>query len=289
MQRRPLSRRIIRAGFQLLGGRKRHWDEGFPSLDLWQPSGETPGAVLWKGRAIAPLLPFRALSLPADELAIVGSGPSLRDQRPEALPAGALLLNGALSLSDRCPAPRALVVEDERFVYGHGALIAAHLKPQMQIFASAAALRALCERHLKLVENREVFLLQNLRKPWRARRRDLPQDLVQCGTEAALTRDPDAGLVPAGTVAVSALQIALAGPSRQIALAGIDLGNAASPRFYEEGQSAPSGIARAEGRILAHFALANEIAQQNGRRLVCLSPVSSLLKLGIPYDPRLAR
>jgi hypothetical protein len=74
-----------------------------------------------------------------------------------------------------------------------------------------------------------------------------------------------------------------------LGLIGIDIANADQPRFYEKpGQVAQSGIAGAEDRILGYFALARDIAAQKQIRLINLSPISALAKIGLPYDDRFA-
>jgi hypothetical protein len=69
----------------------------------------------------------------------------------------------------------------------------------------------------------------------------------------------------------------------------IDISNAGEPRFYETSdETAFSGIAQAEDRILEHFILAKEIASERGVTFVNYSPVSALLKHGFGYDARFA-
>ncbi len=56
---------------------------------------------------------------------------------------------------------------------------------------------------------------------------------------------------------MSALQFALYCSPKTIGFLGIDISNAGEPRFYETSdETAFSGIARAEDRILEYFALA---------------------------------
>jgi hypothetical protein len=99
----------------------------------------------------------------------------------------------------------------------------------------------------------------------------------------ALSHDPDAGVVIFGTVALSAVQVALAAKPDRILLVGIDLTNAAAPRFYETAtKSAPSGIVAGLDRILGGFAIALRSAQAQNTTILCASPVSALLVLGIP-------
>jgi Kdo-III transferase WaaZ len=105
----------------------------------------------------------------------------------------------------------------------------------------------------------------------------------------ALSHDPDAGVVIFGTVALSAVQVALAAKPDRILLVGIDLTNAAAPRFYEAAtKSAPSGIVAGLDRILSGFALARDSARANDIMMTCASPVSALLDIEIAYDSQLS-
>ncbi len=93
-------------------------------------------------------------------------------------------------------------------------------------------------------------------------------------------------MVIAGTVAFSALQVALALGAGRVALAGVDLGGAEGPRFYEQaGDVAPSGLAAGQARILAHFRAALGLARSRGQRLETVTPGSALEGVGIPYVP----
>ncbi|MRX49879.1 glycosyl transferase [Paracoccus sp. S-4012] len=289
MSDRPLGRSLIRLGAMALGRSRAHRQDVWPHLAVDRVAGE----VRWHGRSLARLVRLAEIVPPgAPLLAVVGSGPSLAAQTPERLPPGsAILCNGAASLAGRV-APLAVAVEDERFVYRHAAMLAG-LDRGLPLLLSAAAMRAMAEHDASLLTGRPLALIDNLAKPVNAPRRRLDDPaldpiLRRAGT-AALSRDPDAGVVITGTVAFSAMQVALAAGPETILLAGIDLGNAASPRFYESpANMAESGLLKGLPRIIAGFALARDEARERGIRLSCASPVSTLLGLGIPYDSRLA-
>ncbi|SEM61307.1 hypothetical protein SAMN04488003_102109 [Loktanella fryxellensis] len=286
---RPFSRRMVRLAALLAGPSRAHRQDLWPYLAIARDSGE----VRWRGKPLLTLVPPSAL-MPqqAGQLAIVGSGPSLAAQHPERLPPRtAILVNGAASLSDQV-SPLAVAVEDERFVFRHIAMLA-RLPSTLPWMLSPAALRAVAERDPNLLRRRAVALIDNLAKPVNAPRRRLDDrvlDGVLCRDgQAALSRDPDRGVVIVGTVAFSALQIALAARPHHILLAGIDLTNAATPRFYETaGDTASSGIIAGLDRILAGFALARDVARNADMGLRCASPVSALLDLGIPFDDSLS-
>lgn len=286
MSDRPFARKLIKLAARLTGPATAHRQDLWPGLAI----DRTTGIVRWRGNVLLTLTPFSGI-VPqnADSLAVVGSGPSLSGQRPELLPDGtAILLNGAATLADRVT-PLAIAVEDERFVFRHFAMIAA-LPPSIPLFLSPAAMRAIAERGVDVLRNRPVALIENLAKPLGGRKRALTDAsldpyLLRGADGAALSIAPDHGVVIAGTVALSALQICLNADPRQIIIAGVDLTNAnAAPRFYEDiSDRAPSGIVTGLDRIMAVFALAKVRAASQKIELVCASPTSALRNIGIPY------
>jgi hypothetical protein len=195
----------------------------------------------------------------------------MREVDPHVLPGFPILLNGALSLG----LPGALAVEDERFVWRHLPMLEQRLAPEMPRLFSPAVIRVLAARAPRLLAEGPVVLMENLgKRAGEVRRRDLPP----------VSETPEDGVVVAGTVAFSALQVALGTSARRIVFAGVDLTNANQPRFYEAaGSSAPSGLSAGLDRILAHFAAAAEVAASRGVALETMTPGSALTRVGIPY------
>ena len=288
---RPLIRRLIKLGATLTGPARAHRQDIWPGLGIDRETGQ----VTWRGQPLLRLATFRALvpqGLPL--IAVVGSGPSLARQHPERLPDGsAILLNGAASLVGRVR-PLAVMVEDERFVFRHMAMLAA-LPRELPLMLSPAAMRAMAERDADLLRDRPVALVDNLLKPVNAPRRRLSDPQLDAvllrgdPPDAALSLDPDTGVVIFGTVAMSAVQVALAARPDKVLLAGIDLRNAATtPRFYETAQDrAPSGIVAGLDRSLSGFALAHAVARDRGIAFTCASPASALRDIGLPFDAML--
>ena len=279
---RPLIRRLIKLGATLTGPARAHRQDIWPGLDIDRATGQ----VTWRSRPLLRLSSFRQLvpqGLPL--IAIIGSGPSLTSQHPERLPVRtSILLNGAASLAERVQ-PLAVMVEDERFVFRHMAMLAG-LPREVPLMLSPAAMRAMAERTPDLLRDRAVALVENLLKPLGGVRRTINDpslsDILTREADQALSIDPDRGVVIHGTVALSAVQVALHARPKRIVLAGIDLGNAGAPRFYETtDDSAPSGLLAGQARILGGFALARDMARAQDTELLCASPVSRLLAIGI--------
>jgi hypothetical protein len=295
MSDRPWHRSLIKTGTRLmLGSARAHFQDAFPGLRIVRPTAAVAGAVIYRGKRVATLSSADVLRAKAgDHLAIVGSGPSIaQNDLSELPPRSGILLNGAISLwGGPIETPFAVAVEDERFVWRHFDLLKQRVGGGTPCLFSVEVLRAICEIDPAFLADRTIILIDDIRKPYGIRRRRF--DAIQAfdfvrrdaASNAGLSFDPDRGLFRGGSVAVSALQFALFCAPKTIGLFGIDISNAHQPRFYEtKGTSAASGIAEAEARIVAHFALAKAVAAERGIDLVNHSPVSALVGAGFGYD-----
>ncbi len=281
--------------FELLGGRRSHAQDWWPSLQLNSATEGQPGEIVYKGKRVAPLLTLDALGRGQAELTIVGSGPSIAGQDFSAIPdSSALLLNGAIHLlSDRLRSCHAVLVEDERFVWRHFAGMEKLVPPQTCCLFSTGTIRAICEIDPGWLSTQRVIHLDFLQKPYRKPQPTLQEletlPFLRWLDSSALSLAPRLGLFAGGSVATTAIQIALDCKPGSIGLAGLDLANASEPRFYETNQNAAnSGISQAEQRILKAFAIARQECDERGIALLNYSPVSSLSTIGVPYDDRLS-
>ena len=294
---RPWSRHLIRTGIRLMFGRRRaHMQDWFPGLSIRAEGGKP--TLFFRGCLVAALQQTEALATRAGrDMHIVGSGPSIRHMDMTRLPPrSAILLNGAIALMGTDVAePLAIAIEDERFVFRHFSGLMQAVSPGSLCLLSVSVMRAICERDPSWLAGKTIVPIDNILKPYGAPRRSFAdfsgEDFVALdGTRAGISLDPDRGVFPSGSVAVSALQFALACKPGRIGFAGIDISNAAEPRFYEDGKtSAFSGVAGAERRILDHIALAIQVGRAKGIQFLNFSPVSALAKLGLTYDAYLAR
>ncbi len=295
---RPLRRRVWKLAATLAYGRRRaHAYDWAPSLRI-EPAPYGPErTILFRHRPSGTLLPPSALSdLAGSDITIVGSGPSVRDADLGALAdRSTLLLNGAIALvPERIPRPLAVAVEDERFVYRHFQTFIAGLDRSILCLLSVAVIRAILEHDPDWLIERPVTLIDNLLKPYGENRRDLsavsrmPAMTVDMPSRSGVSLDPALGVFQGGSVAVSALQFALFCRPRIVGFIGIDIANAAQPRFYEApGERVFSGVSEAEGRILAHIRLAKTVGEARGSTFVNYAPTSALQKIGIPFSDRL--
>jgi hypothetical protein len=291
---RPLIRQIIKVGTRLLLGSSRaHFQDSFPALALELEA--TPPKISYRGTTVGSLQSSLILGRGQAAAYLVGSGPSINDCDMRLVePGSAILLNGAIQLTQtQIPQPLAIAVEDERFVWRHFDMMRGRIGEGAICLFSVQVLRALCERDPQWLSDKRIVLIDNLSKPYKRRRRTMADvaalDFVLSDQahDAAISLEPDRGVVQGGSVAISALQFLLACKPQLIGLFGIDIRNASEPRFYEtKGASAFSGIAGAEKRILRYFDIAKARCEKQDTRLECYSRRSALLDLGIRYSDR---
>jgi hypothetical protein len=297
---RPMRRTFWKLAAKLAYGRRRaHAQDWAPSLRIEPARFGLEKALVFQGEAAGILQPPGLLAdIAGSDITIVGSGPSVRDADLSSLaPRSTLLLNGAIALvPERIATPLAVVIEDERFVYAHFQRFLAALDRAIPCLLSVAAIRAILEQDRGWLSERTVILVDNLLKPYGENRRDLraveryPAVAVDHAGRAGISLDPAIGVFQGGSVAISALQFALFCRPKIIGFIGIDITNAAQPRFYEDqGKRAFSGVAEAEGRILAHVRLAKSVGEGRGTIFVNYSPVSALQKCGIVFSNRLVQ
>lgn len=293
---RPWRRELVKLACRFfLGSKRAHYHSWLPSLAITGRSESDAGRVTFRGREVLRLAFSDALARRAGErIVIIGSGPSVAGRDFSLLPSSsAICLNGAISLiGSRIAEPLAVAIEDERFVWRHMDMIRNHLGRETLCLMSPGAIRALLEIDGNWFSGRTVVLIDDIRKPYDLPRRQddelsrLPFVTLDTANRAGFSAAPDLGVFQGGSVAISALQFALATGAREIGFIGVDISNADSPRFYEaDGRMAFSGIAGAEARIIAHVALARDAAEARGVKLVNHSEVSALKSIGLPYRP----
>ncbi|MCB5201380.1 glycosyl transferase [Neorhizobium sp. T786] len=298
---RPLRRSLIKIlGTVFLGKSKAHAQNAWPGLVLNAPVEPVrAGGITYRGRAVGSLLhPLELKKEAGEEIVIVGSGPSINDNNPAAAgPRTAILLNGAVNLiGSEIQEPLAVAIEDERFVWRHFALMREKITGGMICLLSVGVIRAICENDPNWLADKRVMLIDDIRKPYRGPRRKTSEltemDFVRLSGDGSsgFSGDPARGVFQGGSVATSALQFAIFCAPRRIGFFGFDISNADTPRFYERaGETAKSGVARAQDRILGHVAIAKSVCEERGIELLNFSAVSALRDCGLPYDARYAR
>ncbi|BCJ91163.1 glycosyl transferase [Terrihabitans soli] len=294
---RPLRRRAIKIAALALGPRWSHTHNWTPFLELRKADGREPGTIVYRGRKVGRFIPADRLKDKAGAAAIqiIGSGPSVLMMDLSAIaPGSAILLNGALELiGSQIERPLAVIIEDERFIWRHFAKFRAKVPPGVPCILSVGVIRAICEIDAAWFTEREIVLIDDIRKPYHAPKPKLGD--LKTRSHVAMSHDgdagislaPDLGVFQGGSVVISALQFAIHCRPKSIGLIGIDISNANEPRFYEgNGSRAPSGLKRAEGRILSHLLLGRTICASNEIELLNHSPTSVLNRHDFAYDNR---
>jgi hypothetical protein len=283
--------------FSLFRGRRyAHEQDWWPDLLLIRPANSRPGEAIYKNTVIIRLAGIEDLPKTPAEITIIGSGPSVSPQDFSSLPPrSAILLNGAIHLLDgRLNDPLAVVVEDERFIWRHFSSMAEFVLPETYCLFSTSVLRAICEIDPLWLSPRKIIHIDFLQKPYGQPRRSSEElktlpFLRWSDRSNAISLMPQQGIYAGGSVVVSALQIALYLQPRKLGFAGIDLSNANEPRFYEnQAETAKSRISAVEDKILDICALALDECRRRAINMVNYSPISSLSKIGVPYDGRLS-
>lgn len=301
LSERPLRRTAIKLLASLfLGKANAHAQNWWPGLALKVPKVPMEsGQVLYRGERVAQLLHASALKADSGpQIFIIGSGPSVTENDISAIDSKtAILLNGAISLLGKeVQEALAVAIEDERFVWRHFDLMRSKIAAGTLCLLSVGVLRAICETDRHWLSDKRIILIDDIRKPYRAARRTASTlggfDFVRLSEDkaAGFSEEPASGVFQGGSIVISALQFAIYCSPARIGLFGIDISNAASPRFYEKvGSMAKSGVAGAAPRILAHIAEAKQVCDERGIELLNFSKNSALRDCGIEYDSRYAK
>lgn len=291
---RPLTRSIVKIGARLfLGSGRSHFQDHIPGLEI--TPAQPVRTIVYRGRQVGLLQPHEILGHGQAATYIIGSGPSVAKCDMSQVENGsAVLLNGAVHLLGReVRQPLAVAIEDERFIWRHFALLREKVVADTICLLSVQVIRAICEHDPSWLADKRIVLIDNIVRPYGLRRRSTEElsrlDFVTLNDDGSggISRAPDKGVFQGGSVAISAMQFLIACRPQLIGLFGIDISNAGSPRFYEnKDDSAFSGIALAEARILEHFSTALSVCSKQGITLECYSDTSALLAAGYRYSDR---
>lgn len=294
-----VARRAGKTVYGLLVGRqRRHWFDIWPGLTLERDSLGSWARVLYRGQLAAELLPCRSLTdRKFESIAVVGAGPSLRNQAHDRLSDYDIILtNGSLALiGDKHIHPAAVFIEDEGFVVNCPELVVA-IPDGTHCFFSPPVLRAICAIDPAHLGRWRVSLAEVLHRPVGSRRPDWGElasrhFVIVSGGNVLFSSDCDRGFGSCGTVVYCALQLAVQCAPRSIGLAGVDLMNLEQPRVHEvPGQRRPpSRLQRRLPSILQGFSLAAKVCHKRGIATVNYSAASLVPAAEFPYNDLLDR
>lgn len=294
---RPVHRYAVKIAALALGRKWSHGHNWMPFLRFENDGAADSRSIVYKGRTVGRLSPADLLreQLSGDAIHIIGSGPSVSETDLTAIGSrSTVFLNGAFQLiGSQISDPLAIVVEDERFIWRHFESLKVNVPSGVICIFSVGVIRAICEIDSEWLTGREILLIDDIRKPYMTPKPDIgdisrrPHVLMNTERDAGLSLQPDLGVFQGGSVVISALQYAIYCRPKSIGLIGIDISNANEPRFYErKGNAAPSGLKRAENRIVSHLMLGKTVCTSKDIEIRNHSPTSLLNSHDFTYDSR---
>ncbi len=201
---------------------------------------------------------------------IVGSGPSVNDLDFQKLTEHAnIFLNGSISLAIKHELPVAgHVILDPYFVFSRIDLLQNNL-PRHNLILSLGAMCAIAERDITILERHDVFVFNE----------------VILSADRLFSDDIDSYLVDGGSVISIAMQVAVNTSVQEVRLLGLDIGNAAQPRFYETKDNVQRNclLSDFESKIVPFMQASASVYRKKGISLVNCSPISKLSYEIIPY------
>ena len=243
-------------------------------------------------RTRIPIHDFRGLRTDqCEDLYILGCGPSVKDLDWVRLRGKPIIfLNGAIQAAARHDlTPFATVILDHTFVMRRPDLLRL-TPPSTPLVLSLSAAKAVSRFAPEMLRVCGIHIGMDPRTPYLEAgvpMQDLKgraEFIVSVETDSGFSLDPDAGLFDGGTVMSWAIQLAWHIGFRNVWLLGLDIGNAAEPRFYEtDVNRLKSGLMRDyENKILPFMTLAGKVFAKAGRGLYNCSPISILPPSVIP-------
>lgn len=223
----------------------RHSENLWPHVKIKRAPEGHISSLVWKGRpvAIEDLSMLRASH--HAPLTIVATGPSVKTLDTQKLSQfSSLGVNGAYHLRDRIKFDYYVIV-DRDFVADRQEIIKQVIQDrELLLFITVHCLHDIfsalgCEAvkcRLAIIEDVRHKIFQPLIKPadYAAKSSLIPGLIVDpANSQIGFCRDIRHGVIDAGTVAYWALQIACYLGAKTILIAGVDMTNFSSPRFYE--------------------------------------------------------
>ena len=221
------------------------------------------------------LYSFKDSLIHPEEIFIIGSGPSIKQQPIELLSSRkTILLNGAIQLvKTHRLNPIGIVIIDDSFIRKHVEMLNA-IPPSTHLFLSFFALKEIIKNSPHILQN-PIYLVHELKFVSDSIPKDLQQKIEQFDK-------PTWGVFDGGTVMSVAIQIAAFIKAQNIYLLGLDIGNSnTEPRFYEEKNNIcrSSLLTDYDKKILPFMKLAAEWCARNNINIFNCSPVSK-----VPYE-----
>ena len=264
--------------------------------DYWpwihiSPVGANKYSIYYAGKEICRSSSFADFGNSMDKVAIVGSGPSVSMMCFDKLSQlKCILLNGAMALiRDQNINPLACVIIDSTFVENRYDLLQV-LPEGSNLILAPGAIRAIAERNPNFLSAMNVYLTQNIAHPCY-----YPGPHFENSQKEALEQNfssnLDCGYVDGGTVMAVAIQLASQISVKDTYLVGLDIGNSASPRFYETNKNKQKcGLLQAyETSILPFMKVTAARFRASQMSIYNCSPISALPYSVVPYSNYFAK
>ncbi|RPE00994.1 sugar glycosyltransferase [Candidatus Pantoea deserta] len=268
----------------------RHSENLWPHVRITRAPEGHIRSLVWKGKPIA-IEDLSALrGTHREPLAIVATGPSVKTLDKQKLSQFTSLgVNGAYHLRDRIKFDYYVIVDRDfvadrqeivrQIVQDRDLLLFITVQCLHDIFCALGSDAVKCR--LAIVEDIRHKVFQPLVKPadYARKSQQLSGLVVDAeNSEIGYCRDIRQGVVDAGTVAYWALQIAHYLGAPTILIAGVDMNNFSSPRFYENAADVMPSLLETcfLSLIKPSFSHASRIMKEENIVVYNLSPDSAL-------------
>ena len=247
--------------------------------------------IYWKNNFLFKLCDFKELLSSQEEIFIVGSGPSVKNQNLSILKnKNVIFLNGAINLAWQYDiTPFLLAITDATFILNRGEIIS-KISKNIPLLLSLSSIKAMKCFFPHILKENSIYISNSPLEPYNGTKKqisDLDKQyfyIVKAG-DSAFSLNPSKGLYNGGTVMSNAIQIAFYSGFKKIFLLGFDIGNANQPRFYENNKNKiKCGLLNDyETEILPFMKGTKELAEIKGISIYNCSPITKLPYEIIPY------
>jgi len=277
--RRSLLKRMLKkTGCPEYGDISHYFDGIWPENTCPDCSG--PYKIYSHGKFIKETekLSYNNMDIDEKEIFIVGAGPSIKKQKLEILKERqTALLNGSITLiKEYGLKPAFIAIIDSNFCIKRGEML--KLIPNgSRLVLSYSAMKEIALYYPETIKNNRIFLIMQMHDWKHAYLSDKGYEIFD---------NFDYGFLDSGSVMNLAIQTAAMKRIKNIYLAGLDIGNANEPRFYEnKTDKMKSGLLKDyETKILPFMKLASKWTKDHGIKMFNCSPVSKLPYSIIPFS-----
>lgn len=278
--------------FLKFGSGYRHWHTYWPNLKIeFRPDGRHE--VFYKGRKVLTTQSLVSLQKNSyDEIVIFGSGPSVNQMDLRKVkPRTAILVNGAMALANKLKGgPLLCAVLDYAFFNDNLCKDMLYSLPEgTNLLVSDYFFAYVFKKDRHIFDRFNVYIVHNTVHPHWAKEIEIKDCSLQHfrkGDNCLFSYDPKYGLFDGGTILTWAIQISYYLRARTTYILGLDLGNFASPHFYEteENKIVSTGLLRDYQRIENFMRLASEVFAEGGLKIFNCSPITKLPYSIFPFS-----